>query len=183
MKKVRWTKSASFLLPLTMLPINTFDKFLNVYCRCDFDKDNSDYKYRRIYVVFRSKDLTEKLDLEITRISTFHKRIEIDEFFIYVYVPRPEYYDDYDKFIKGKYSKFSERYKKLLTVEYGKYKKGESVKTKIYKVIYPTKTEIDSLSKLLNVENKDLIEEVMSKPDLYEETFKLSHYYQLKIAE
>jgi len=88
-----------------------------------------------------------------------------------------EYKNDFDLFVKGKYSKLSDNYKKLLTKVYGKgTMDGVSEKTglpniSMYDVIYPTDKNKKQLGDILNVKYS-LIKEILSPPNIEFEEYK-----------
>lgn len=184
MIKKKITRSKFFLLPLTFLPINYFEKTLGVYCRCELDKINNQY-CNRIYVVFNKKELTENEIKNLSVSSSFMKKIDLDECcVIFIYRILPMFVQDYYMFIQGRYSKFTDKYKELLTNVYNlkvKDKTNNVIFIKdAYRMLYPSKKDLYDKSKILNIDSK-LMKEFSSKPNLIEETLYISNLYNLQI--
>jgi hypothetical protein len=182
MIKKKVTRSKFFLLPLTFLPLNYFENSLGVYCRFELDKINNQY-CNRIYVVFNKEELTEENNKNLLLSSSFIKTMDLDECcIVFVYRILPMFIQDYYMFIQGKYSKFTNKYKELLTNVYNlkiKDKTDTVIFTKdVYKIFYPSNKDIYEKSKALNVNSK-LIKELSSKPNLIEETLYVSSLYNL----
>lgn len=184
MIKKKVTRSKFFLLPLTFLPINYFEKTIGVYCRCELDKINNQY-CNRIYVVFDKSELTDDLNKKLIVSSTFIKTINLDEHcIVFVYRILPMFIQDYYMFIQGKYSKFTDKYKTLLVNTYN-LKITDKIDNVIYikdayRMLYPNKKDIFDKSKTLNVDSR-LMKEFSSKPNLIEETLYVSDLYNLQL--
>lgn len=163
--------SRMFLLPMVglnykLLPSN----FVNSYILDDY----------KVVVVY---DTTEELDSffndHIVTIKTYNNyliHIEPldDELVLYFQVP-DHYKEDYDKFLRGEYSKFSNDYKTLLTIAYGrKSRKTDHLVTE-YDVIIPLDFKRKQIASYLSTDNSEVnyqdIKEVWSKPDLDKEKF------------
>lgn len=89
-----------------------------------------------------------------------------------------EYVKDYELFTKGKYSKFSDKYKALLEKTYG----GENTRMKsfskttglpdvsMYDAIHPSDERREALTRELGF--NDTVEEVLSPPEMEKEVYK-----------
>ncbi len=89
--------------------------------------------------------------------------------------------DDYYKFLEGKYSQFSDKYKERV-LEYHDIPKEHNpifAKINLYDVLYPNKEKRSEIAKDLGVELKNMSNELFSIPNLvYEEYLPLK---QLKL--
>lgn len=87
---------------------------------------------------------------------------------------------DFDMFIKGQYSKFSESFKKELVKFYGnkstRKQRGQNgkPKTEIFDIIYPTKEKIEDIADYYEVDKSCVEEcgEIIDPPNLDKESFK-----------
>lgn len=164
--------SKTFVLP--MVGINHKDRdfplnFINSYVTNDyhiimvFDKtENYDETfYRFLSRMKSSRHLAGYEDLE-------------DEAVIILSIPdfcKP----DYDCFIEGKYSRFSESYKSVISMFFGKktIKDGHTVTE--YNTIYPEDFKRKQIAEYLSTEGSEIdyrdIKEVLHKPDLDKEMY------------
>jgi len=98
---------------------------------------------------------------------------ESDEEYIYTF-DLSDYEDDWNNFLKGKYSLFKENTKDKI-LRFRKDVLSDQAKHRLYCYLYPTTKEcIMAFAKELEMDVKDLMEvkELCSKPDLLQETYK-----------
>jgi hypothetical protein len=183
--KKKKNKSSVFVLPMiTGIPYLYFRGFINCYVGCNHD-DLSDG--RRIYLAFKTEALEEdfykdkkgnnvrnKKRIEVLESNPlFNKKIIINGFTLFVYTPEERFSRDFDKFVSGKYSKFSEEYKTLLKSLYPTIKKMKSI-------VSPTRLDRMLLTKDLNSTLPEECE-IYSVPELIEETFSLSQFLEIEL--
>lgn len=170
-----YNKSNFWLLPMTLLPIYSLQNIFGCFYKCELDILGGKM-CSRVYVVIESKFITEA----ITNLcSTFIKNINIDNSYsILVYKIPVDLITDYKMYIEGKYSLFSPFYKKLIVNTYNISNALNSKTKHYYAVLYPNKQHTDKLKKQLNV--KENLIEISSKPNIMEETFTVSKLYELK---
>jgi len=81
-----------------------------------------------------------------------------------------EFKDDYNKFLNGKYSKFSMKYKDILCKIYGRTSIKDSYKVTVYNAIYPQQFKREQIAERLCV--KDIIvDEVLDVLDFETENY------------
>lgn len=78
---------------------------------------------------------------------------------------------DYNKIIKGEYSKTSAEYKKLIVDFYGRTSIKDTYKVTAYNTLYPQEFKRKQIADRLGVNSK-LITEVLDSPDLNYEIYK-----------
>ena len=163
-------KSKSFLYPVLGLKNNIPYKPINTYLSI---KDLIDIKQRVLICVFNNVDSDEFREFENNKLlcsSFFTKRIEIDDKVIYLFDLK-NFKEDWDRFIKGKYSKLSKIIKECIKHYYGdkslEYEYMDSyLNPEFYYTIY---------SELLGVSEEELQEigELCSKLNEEDETLVL----------
>ena len=99
-----------------------------------------------------------------------------DEIIVKYKVPE-KHYDNFNLFIKGKYSKFDDEYKKIIVSYFGNTTVKDNYSVTEYNTIYPQDFKRKQIAERL-YDKKDikeglkLIDEVLDIPDLQRETFK-----------
>lgn len=181
-------KSSIFILPMiTGIPYVYFREFINCYIGCNHDVN--EFNNRRVYIAFKTDDLkkdtyksSEKKEISnesrikiLTDSELFIRDIVVNDYTIFIFEPSSEFKDDFDNFSLGKYSLFSEKYKKLLRSLYPTINKLKSI-------INPTDEDREKLAKELMC-NKQIIKnsEIYSIPEPIEETFTLAHFLNVEL--
>lgn len=162
-------KSKVFLYPLLLLrrglkyfPAQTYTAWEGVYSFDDY-KLICVYKYKRddAYDKFESKFLTSHLLFE-----EYHK-VDVDtHLYVFDYSVTK---DDYEKFIKGQYSKFNHSVKDVIINHFKLTKLEVYVKTFLYPMSY-RKLYAEELDVSLSLINS--IKEICTKPDPEKEILK-----------
>ena len=174
-KDILFNKSTIMLLPLFEsvrdFIDNNMSKLVNVYYNSEEDVDyHNDYK-NRIYFVYKEVIDTVN-DSFLTEHKLFLKKERIDCYITYSFKIPDVFINDFILFKKGRFSKLSDLYKKILVNYY------KSEKEFITKILYPSDNDKHQLSLFLNTNEK--INELYSVPDSTEETFNISNFYKLK---
>lgn len=141
------------------LPPNFFNAYIT--------KDN------KIVLVFEKSDNNVKFNkfLEFSNDNNDYIKYEedIDEILMYFDIP-VEFSNDYQLFLQGSYSKFSEMYKNVLCMIHGKNSFKETHLVSVYNTIYPQEFKRKQLAEHLGVDHT-MINEVFDRPELEEEQF------------
>jgi hypothetical protein len=162
----------TFVLPMVGLNHKTLpNNFINSYILDDYkvvavyDK-NTDYNdifaHHLNRVLDNNKHLIEYQDLD-------------DEIDIFFKIPE-EFKDDFDLYLLGKYSEFSDDFKAVLTSFFGikTIKEGHTVS--VHNTIYPEDFKRKLIAEHLSYKNSvidyTLIKEVLDRPNLDKERFK-----------
>ena len=171
-------KSRLFLLPMLGIKLLHINKEREI----DYliDVNFLQIGFPQIILIFDNFDY-EPLKEDIYRISNISEYIDCEysdddkEVVLFFDVPL-KFKKDFELFVKGKYSKFSENYKKVLIEEYKSYRntglnKFNLPKVSIYDAIYPLESTRRMIADELE-QNIELIEEVLDAPNLDKEEFK-----------
>lgn len=170
-------KSKAFLFPMLETSLMHQNDNVNYLIDVSF----MHVGFPQIVLIFDNVD-DVCLQEDIHRLSMKHCYVDSEyadddkEVCMFFDVPK-EFKKDFELFTRGKYSKFSDKYKTLLCNIYGtKREKGISPKTglpnvNIFDVIYPTNELRKLMGKQLNV-NWKLIDEVLDPPNIELEQFK-----------
>lgn len=165
-----YTKSTSFILPMLGHHVSYYKGIINCYL-ADFDHAYDDWNFNKIFVL--TLENNDQLKYNSYYLSAYIIEGNTGRKYMYVFDIPIIYFENYELFIQGKYSQFTQIYKDHLV---------SSIKLKpvqdhtVYKVIYKTagmKKEIeDRIGQLLHDSA-----EVFSIPDLKQETYghKVSH--------
>lgn len=163
--------SAVFVLPMVNihnkhLPNNLINSYIN-----------DDYQ---IVLIFdrNIEDISFNDFLEYTKSTKYYAgyQEDIDEVIIYLNI-EDHNKANYDLFKEGKYSQFSEEYKKVICQFHGKKTIQENYTVTPYNVIYPQEFKKKQIAERL-YDPKDIkdvikvISEVLDKPDLSKEQYK-----------
>lgn len=179
-------KSSIFILPMVMgIPYYYFKGYINCYIGCNNLESEQN---ERIYVAFKTEDLeTRYYDSSKGKVKNsdrikaiknhkqFINEILLEDFTLYSFRVLENFKNDFEMFKIGKYSKFSLRYKKVITNMYPNTKK-------IHSIINPSQKDRKKLSDdllLTNVLPKGT--EIFSRPSEIEETFSLSHFINIEV--
>ena len=164
------TKSSMFLLPMLGGDRNLYfwnQLFVNAFIATEEDKDCIALLYR-----FSSNPLFSKFEKALTQFRSFRRKIEPnDGFVLFIFNVPTAQRRNYNKFINGKYSKFSRLFKVNL-LEFHKY----DVESLIGQVIFKSE------KRKLNLENKlgcslDPESELLSIINIENETFNPKIYF------
>jgi hypothetical protein len=163
--------SRVFLLPMCSMNYKIIpSNFVNSYIEDNY----------RLVVVF---DKTEGHDdafvkyiasIRINNSNLTHIDEYEDEIVLYFNIPA-KYRDDYDRFIEGSYSKFSDEYKNVLKNAYGQKTIKDGHEVTEWNVIHPQDFKRKQIAEYLSSEGSiidyTMIKEVLRKPDLDREKF------------
>ncbi len=158
------TKTSRLLLPMLGLNwVKLPDNFYNGYVT----KDNE------IVLVFEKNGENERfnkfLDFNNTNNDYIKYEEDLDEILLYYKIP-DDFVDDYHKFLEGRYSEFSDDYKHLLRLMFGRKTAPTGRTVYVENVIFPQEYKRKQIAEDLGVEIS-LIKETFDKPDLNEELF------------
>tara|TARA_R110002020_G_scaffold313705_1_gene528931 strand:- start:161 stop:904 length:744 start_codon:yes stop_codon:yes gene_type:complete len=163
-------KSSIFLLPMFGGERHLYfwnQLFVNAFVATETDKDCIALLYR-----FSSAPLFLKFEKALTQFKTFiRKEDPSDGFVLFIFGIPPKQKSNYNKFLKGQYSKFSKLYKVNL-LEFHKY----DVNSLIGQVIFKSKDRKKELENKLGCTLDDT-SELLSIIDLEQETFNPKIYF------
>lgn len=175
-------KCKAFLGVMLEMPLTHVGNGKNYFIDLGFTLDG----YPQIVYMFDNIDY-EPLSMDIYKLQNHHCFVDIEyadsdkEVVVYLDVPK-EFRADFDKFIQGKYSEFSDKYKALLVKKYGEGRQeGTNPKNglpnrSMYDMIYPEPAQKKLLAESLSVKGSTInwrdIKEIVSPPDIEEERFK-----------
>lgn len=171
------TKSVFFLLPLTLVPKTYFNNARAIYA-LNSHKPELDH---HVFILFE-KDQIE--DYELSRFqnfNTYHSTEDFGEFVLITFELPSDYHKDHKRFLKGKYSKFSEKAKNAIgnhTSFRVKDTNGKVVDSVIFKILFPKNEDREYLSDLLGVQLDENCE-IFDSPNLDLETFNINNFYKL----
>jgi hypothetical protein len=174
MDKVKKNKSSVFILPMILgIPYKYFKGFINCYIGSNYDEEDS----RRMYVVFETKELIPDKVKGRTEIlmnsNQYVDSIVVDEFTVLIYKNVEVFDNDFDAFKDGRYTEFSDRYKKLL-------KRLYPTITRIHSIISPSLTDRLELSKKVGSSLPDNCE-IFDSPYESDENFSLAHFLSVDV--
>lgn len=112
------TKTARWIMPMIGRPgeTQTNYKYDSYFVNAYLGTNDTGYM-REIYLVYRFSGSLEfrNLDTLLTNNELFDRQIELDSYHtMYIFTIPEHYLEDYFKFIEGKYSLFSDNYKKQI---------------------------------------------------------------------
>lgn len=162
----------AFILPMVGINHkNVPSNFINAYIG----------KTYNVFVVF---DKTEDYDIifynffeHIKKNPCYKGHIEEEDEMVIELAIHENYYNDFSLFIQGKYSEFSDVYKKIIVSYFGNKTIKDSYHVTEYNTIHPQEFKKKQIAERL-YEPKDLkeglanIKEVLEIPNLEQETFK-----------
>lgn len=158
-RATKTNKSLHFVAPMIGISYSFYRyNLINCYLNDKLNRPNLD-----IYHVFL---LVKKEDDALERLRPFVEYYKVDEGYMYVFKVPDQYEEDYLKFILGKYSEFSNSYKKriitLLPTPY--------TKSNVFKVISKSEEAKEQIEKLVGETIGD--QEVMSVPNWEDECYE-----------
>ncbi len=175
-----YNKSTIFLLPMLAECkgfLNTENRKLlvNIYYHTEEDLNYNKSFKNRIYCVFKNTpEFNSDSNLNKLKQSSNYIGINrIDNYVIIIFKVPYTYLGDYLLFKKGKYSKISDKYKKILLDYY------PSFKDYLKNILYPSDIDKKQLSLFLGT--KENITEVYSTPNPTDEIFRLSSFWNIKM--
>lgn len=175
-------RSKTFLVPMLEMPLMHISEDKNYLIDVGF----TTVGYPQVVLVFDNIDY-EPLRTDIYKLQNHYCCVDVEygdndkEVIIYLNIPE-EFRKDFDKFIEGRYTEFSDKYKELLVRTYGEGRQ-EGFNSKdglpnmsMYDVIYPEESVKSRLAESLSTGNhrvnwKD-IKEVLDPPNKKYEVFK-----------
>lgn len=170
-----YQKSKLFLLPLAEVPRNPIIKPVGTYI-IDSNRGITEKEYKLI-LPFEKDDSSEFSFYEKSLIdSNFFDTVnyyETKKHRVYVY-SLLSYKDDYDRFLQGKYTEFSNSVKTLINIYWGKLHKGKFIPhAQIDAYINPNIMTYEQVSDELDVPIKLLVrlKQLLDPPNLTKETF------------
>lgn len=170
-------KTKNFLLPLLETPLIHTNKDTNYL----IDVLTVQSGFPQIVTIFDNIDY-EPLSMDIYRLNNNSLYIDSNydddnkEVCLFFDIPR-EYRNDYELYIQGKYSQFSDKYKQLLVKTYGSGRLNTYSEitglphVSIYDAIYPTDEKRKAIASSLKCSVDDIVE-VLSPPDMEFEEYK-----------
>lgn len=168
---IRNTKTTVFLMPLigvTELSLGHINPKLLINAHIKSKEEDL------IYVVINKLDLPEESSeyvlLQYLN-EYFVDYIEEEQEYILIYKIPEHFREDYNKILKGEYSKTSVSYKEIMLRVYGIQNNTKCHLATVHDCLYPTDTKRRQLADHFVV-NIDFIEEVCSKPRAHYEIFK-----------
>lgn len=165
------TRTTKFLMPL----IGVSEKGLDGYCLNMFINAHiKDKEELMLCIILNKLDFPEQSkEFVILQHLNEHfvKYVEEDEEYVIEYLIPSHFKDDYDKVLKGEYSKTSSPYKQIMTRVHGNNRDETDHLCFVNEVLNPTDAKRELLAKRLFV-SKSLISEVSSKPNLSYEIYK-----------
>lgn len=167
--------SRAFILPMVGINYkNLPSNFINCYIKVDNEN------YYCMLVFDKTRDYDEIFYHFMNNIHTNNKHLlkydDLEEEVIFIFKIPEILKEDFKFFMDGKYSKFSEEYKKVLCNFFGRKSKQEDYTVTEYNAIYPEDFKRKQIASYLSYENSEidwkLIKEVLHRPDLEREIFK-----------
>jgi hypothetical protein len=164
------TKCHTFILPMfglksTLLPNNYINTYIYdsnsvvLVCSKPEEKEISGFD-RFLATINENGDYSKYEDTS-------------EEILLYFTIP-DNFKSDFNKIIKGEYSKTSTNYKSLIVKAYGRTSIKDTYKVTAYNTLYPQEFKRKQIADRLGVETK-LISEVLDSPDLNYEIYKPLH--------
>lgn len=157
------TYSTRLVLPMLGFKSTDFKRLINVHI--------TNLKDPQVIVILQDTDdsVVDLVRCQINDNYIEHYRDE-DELCIRFRIP-DQYYTDFNKFIDGKYSQLSTKYKEVLTYMYGQGVYHKGIDVSMYDILYPRLDKRKAIAEWTG-EPLELIKEVMSSPDMSYELYK-----------
>lgn len=158
------------------IPYKYFSESINCYIGCNHDDEDDN---KRIYLAFDTDILHNKKNPReryhiLTSQSQYVKSIEINRFTILVYRTLDIFKDDFEHFKNGRYSQFSDRYKKILKKIYSN--------DKVNSILNPSFEDREKLAAKLSVANLPENCEIFDSPYIEEdEIFTLANFIEVDV--
>lgn len=184
-KKLRYSKSKTYLLPLLSEVLDLNIKFLPYLINTYLFDENNEYE-NCIFILhefnFKNPEFT-KYEHKLTNNSLFVKHIDIDDKVVYIFKFPEEYLNEYNCLLNSQYSKFGDDAKQLILRFWGEVYSGNSAGVafllKIKQILYKEIKLKERLQKELGViinNNQELGDYV----DPYNEVFNSEDFKQIK---
>lgn len=161
-------KSKLFILPMLDYSLDEYEPYL-IDCNIDL-KDNT------IVVIFDNLD-DDPLSMLIYKLQSSYLYLDSKfddddkEVVMFFEVPK-EFKKDFIKFTQGKYSEFSEKYKKKLIGLFGKETSSVYAQFSMFDALYPTEEKRKERAEDLMYDKWEDIKELFSVPKLEFEEYK-----------
>ena len=161
-------KSKLFILPMLDYPLAEYEPYL-IDCNIDYDPE-------KLIVIFDNVD-DDPLSMLIYKLQSSYLYLDCGyddgdrEVWLSFEIPK-EFKKDFEKFTRGKYSEFSEKYKKLLIKHYGKETSAVYAQFSMFDALYPTEEKRKERAEDLNYDRWEDIKELFSVPTLEYEEYK-----------
>lgn len=177
-KRIKFTDSSIYLLPMVGLSIFDFDdKLINVHVKHGESPS--------LVIICKNHLNDDNLAIVINKLVAHKEYVNTwtddddKEICIEIKVPQ-RLVKNYHKFIDGKYSKFDERYKDKLISIYNREVIVDNRKLTVYSVLYPQEFKRKQIAEWLGVDWK-LIDEVKDIPTFNYEIYR--NVDQLKLLD
>lgn len=160
------TKTTVFFLPIFEYNMVRYKPYLINFYISDFKEDP------KITMVFENSEDICFIDFITVLMENPYFNQSWDdhnEISLEFSLPR-EYEYDFDMFLLGKYSEFSDKFKNLLLKTYGR-EKSDNNKVTMYEVLYPSDLKRKLIAEDLNVNLKVVPNEVFSVPNIDDERY------------
>ncbi len=171
------TKTTVFFIPIFEYSLPKYTKnFINFYIK--------DHKKRKLVIVFEeSEDEDFNIFISILAENPYFSQCWNDdnELIIEMEIPITFHYD-FQMFLEGKYSEFSDKFKNMLTRFYGKEQSANN-KVTMYEVLYPSEEKRKLIANELDVDVKIMPNEVFSIPKLDDEKYLTIEEFNNKYKE
>jgi len=171
------TKSVFFLLPLTLVPKTYFNKAKAIYA---FNSHKPELDHH-VFVLFDTQEIETH---ELARFEMFNTYLDCEYFGDHVLLTfeiHKDFHKDHKRFMKGKYSRFSEKAKNAIGNHLSfriKDERGKPIDSPIFKILFPKNEDRQYLEDLLGMQlDEDC--EIFDSPDLDKETFNINNFYKL----
>lgn len=181
--KSKYNKSKTYILPLISEVINIDSRFINSLENTYLLDGNNKFEnciFLEFEPNFRDPEFT-KYEHELTSNDYFIKHIDIGNKVIYIFRFPEEYLNEYDYFLRSKYSRFGEDAKALIlkfwTTMYGKSTQGVNAILKIKQILYKDKKLKQQIEECLSsIDSKVILSDDAELGELVlveDEAFKL----------
>jgi hypothetical protein len=168
-KLIQYKKKAkNFILPMLGIPISQYEPYI---IDCNIIVEG----FPKIVVIFDNVD-DEPLKMLIYRLQSEYLFLDCEyddddrEAVLFFDVPK-EFKGDFELFIKGSYSKFSDVYKNRLIKYFGKVTCEDWGLVTMWDTIHPREHKRNQIAEKYGVEADQIIE-LISSPDLEHEIYK-----------
>lgn len=161
-------KAKNFILPMLGVPISQFSPYM---IDCNIINEG----FPKIVVIFDNID-DEPLKMLIYKLQSDYLFLDCEyddddkEVVMFFDIPK-EFKKDFEAFVGGKYSKFSEDYKKRLTLYFGKKTCEEAGLVTMWDTINPTDKKRQEIADKYDI-SIDSIKELISIPNLEHEIYR-----------
>lgn len=143
---VKLTKNKSFLFLLPLLQLKSNSGIINAYIG-NISEDSGDLVNHNIYLICE----TSNYYVEGSKYFQHKVKLEDDSTILYTLRFPEEFSREYQYFLEGKYSKFSEEAKQILCKNACKNTRNKPTDTNMYGVLYKTEEKRKQLEEVLSV--------------------------------